>query len=215
MGKRARNDSRADGGAPAKPWRCCGGGGARVRDYTRPRSCEPTSLRRVSFADKCEVTTLEIDAWHAIERTDAPARADRAIGWWALVLLCVTSAAIGRLVYLVKTFDADGAMFVYMGKLTSEGGRLCHDLVDNKFPTVGLVTSAAWRAFGANWSGYVLLGAALSFTTALLLARIARRHVGASAVLPVALFALVYLNFNPAVFGGFQLETMQVFLAVL
>jgi hypothetical protein len=33
--------------------------------------------------------------------------------------------------------------------------------------------------------------------------------------LPVALFALVYLNLNVAVFGGFQLETLQTFFAIL
>jgi hypothetical protein len=129
--------------------------------------------------------------------------------------MCVSTAALGRLVYVLKVFDADGAMFVYMGKLTHEGGRLCYDLVDNKFPTVGMMMSVPWRLFGANWIGYVVLGAILSFTSALLLGRIARRHVGEHAVLPVALFAIVFLNFNPAVFGGFQLETMQAFFAVL
>ncbi len=161
------------------------------------------------------MTSLSIGAWHPLERPAAVARVRRTAAWWALALFCVGTAALGRLVYLVKVFDADGAMFVYMGKLTAEGGRLCHDLIDNKFPTVGMMTSVAWRAFGANWAGYVLLGAALSFASALLLGRIARRHIGPHAVLPVTLFAVVYLNFNPAVFGGFQLETMQVFFAVL
>jgi hypothetical protein len=161
------------------------------------------------------VTTLAIGAWHPLQLPRAAARARHTPAWWALVLLCVSTAALGRLVYVLKVFDADGAMFVYMGKLTHEGGRLCHDLVDNKFPTVGLMTSVPWRVFGTNWVGYVVLGAVLSFTSALLLGRTARRHVGAHAVLPVTLFAIVFLNFNPAVFGGFQLETMQVFFTVL
>ena len=161
------------------------------------------------------MTTLAIGAWHPIQLPRAPARARHTSAWWALVLLCVSTAALGRFVYVLKVFDADGAMFVYMGKLTHEGGRLCHELVDNKFPSVGLMTSAAWRTFGANWTGYVLLGAVLSVVGALLLGRIARRHVGAHAVLPVSLFAIVFLNFNPAVFGGFQLETMQAFFGIL
>ena len=161
------------------------------------------------------MTTLAIGAWHPLELRRAPAKARHTATWWALVLLCVSTAALGRLVFVLKVFDADGAMFVYMGKLTHEGGRLCHDLVDNKFPTVGLMTSVPWRLFGAHWAGYVVLGAILSFASALLLGRIAQRRVGEHATLPVMLFAIVFLNFNPAVFGGFQLETMQAFFAVL
>jgi hypothetical protein len=161
------------------------------------------------------VTTLAIGAWHPLKLRRASAKARHTATWWALVLLCVSTAALGRLVYILKIFDADGAMFVYMGKLTHEGGRLCHDLVDNKFPTVGLMTSVPWRLFGAHWAGYVVLGAILSFASALLLGRIARRYIGAHAIVPVTLFAIVFLNFNPAVFGGFQLETMQAFFAVL
>jgi hypothetical protein len=106
-------------------------------------------------------------------------------------------------------------MFIYMGRLISEGGRFGHELVDNKFPTVGLITSVPWRWFGANWPAYVLLGAAMSVVTTAMLARTARRHIGSHATLPALLFAIVYLNFNFAVFGGFQLETIQAFFTVL
>src|SRR3954468_5740640 len=103
---------------------------------------------------------------------------NRGIAWWLLVTALVVSALVSRLCYLVRPFDSDGSMFIYMGRLISEGGRFGHDLVDNKFPTVGLITSAAWRIFGANWTAYVLLGAALSLTGSVLLARIAARHIG-------------------------------------
>ena len=53
--------------------------------------------------------------------------------------------AVARLCYLSRPFDPDGAMFIYMGKLTAEGGRLCHDLIDNKFPSVGMMTSVPWQ----------------------------------------------------------------------
>ncbi len=43
----------------------------------------------------------------------------------------------------------------------------------------------------------------------------AGRYFGRSARLPAVLFAVVYLNFNVAVFGGFQLETIQVFFEIL
>jgi hypothetical protein len=166
-------------------------------------------------ADKQPVTSLPIGTWHSLERNAVPVRRPWSVIGWTLVLLTTSTALLGRLVYLIRPFDPDGAMFIYMGKLTSEGGRLCHDLIDNKFPTVGLMTSIPWRLFGPKWVGYVLLGAVLILISTMVLGRIARRHVGEHAVLPVILFGAVYLNFNPGVFGGFQLETLQVFFAVL
>jgi hypothetical protein len=125
------------------------------------------------------------------------------------------SALIGRLSYLVRPFDADGAMFIYMGKLVSQGGRIGYELIDNKFPTVGLLTSPCWKMFGDCWAAYVLLQTALALTGAFLLARSAQRNIGRHAGLPTGLFALVYLNFNFGVFGGFQLETLQAFFSIL
>jgi hypothetical protein len=132
-----------------------------------------------------------------------------------LIAICLASTLLGRLCYLDRPWDSDGAMFAYQGKLVAEGGRLGQELIDNKFPTVGLMTSVCWRAFGANWVGYVALETALSLASALILARAAGRHFGSVAVLPTALFALVYLNFTSVVFGGFQLETIQVFFTTL
>jgi hypothetical protein len=146
--------------------------------------------------------------------TRAPSREGR-LGLVLLVTLCIFDALLSRLCYLVRPFDSDGAMFIYMGRLVSEGGRLGNDLVDNKFPTVGLITSVAWRAFGANWSAYVLTGATLSLLGSFMLARIGARHIGSFAVLPAMLFSLVYFNLTFAVFGGFQLETIQAFFAIL
>src|SRR3954471_15616840 len=124
-----------------------------------------------------------------------------------LIAVCILTALAGRLCYLARPFDSDGAMFIYMGRLTADGGRFGRDLVDNKFPTVGLITSAAWRAFGASWPAYVLLGVVLAAASAVMLSRAARRHFGDAATLPTSLFAIVFLNLTPVVFGGFQLET--------
>jgi hypothetical protein len=142
------------------------------------------------------------------ERAESVSRA-------SFVALCILSALAARLCYLARPFDSDGSMFIYMGRLVAEGGRFGHDLVDNKFPTVGLMTSACWRAFGATWPCYVILQTILSAASVLMLCRAARRHLGEHAALPTALFAVVYLNLAPAVFGGFQLETIQSFFAVL
>ncbi|MGD0138259.1 MAG: glycosyltransferase family 39 protein [Tepidisphaeraceae bacterium] len=143
-------------------------------------------------------------------------RAGRArAAWGFLIGLCVLSALVARLSFLVRPLDADGAMFIYMGKLVSQGGRIGAELIDNKFPMVGLMTSACWRAFGACWPAYVLLQTAMGFAGAFLLARSARRNIGIHAAWPTGLFALVYLNFNFAVYGGFQLETLQAFFSIL
>jgi hypothetical protein len=131
------------------------------------------------------------------------------------IAVSVLVALLGRLSYLVHPFDSDGVMFIYMGKLVTEGGRVGVELIDNKFPTVGLLTSACWRTFGDCWPAYVLLQTALSFAGAFMLARSARQNIGPHAGLATGLFALIYLNFNFAVFGGFQLETLQAFFSIL
>jgi hypothetical protein len=132
-----------------------------------------------------------------------------------LYALCFFSAAIGRLCFLRRPFDCDAAIFIYMGKMVCQGQRLCYDLIDNKFPTVGLMTSVIYRAFGTYWTGIVLLQLAMSIATALVLGRIAQRVAGPRAKTPTLLFAIVFLNFSTAVFGGFQLETVQVLFTSL
>ncbi len=132
-----------------------------------------------------------------------------------LLLLCVVSALLGRFCFLVRPFDGDAAIFIYMGKMVSEGGRLCYDMVDNKFPTVGLMTSVLWRILGDNWPAYIAVQTILSLSSALMLGRMAQRHGNRNGFWPACLFAMVYLNFATAVFGGFQLETVLIFFSTL
>ncbi len=106
-------------------------------------------------------------------------------------------------------------MYVYMGKLVSQGGRIGRELIDNKFPTVGLMTSAAWRLFGGSWTGYVLLQTVLIAGAIALLARSACRNLGRHTALPFAACALVLLNFRFAVEGGFQLEGSQAIFELI
>jgi hypothetical protein len=168
----------------------------------------------LAMADNNPVTVCAQPESVSAERSTPP-RAPRSLGLALLIAVCILSALVGRLSYLLHPFDSDGAMFIYMGKLVTEGGRVGYELIDNKFPTVGLITSGCWRIFGANWPSYVLLQMALSFAAAFLLARAATQNINRHAGLASGLFALVYLNFNFAVFGGFQLETLQAFFCII
>jgi len=132
--------------------------------------------------------------------------------WIGLLIVC---AIFSRCVFVIRPFDSDSAMFIYMGRLISEGGRFQHEIVDNKFPTVGLLMSAPWRILDSNWFAWVMLGAMLSAIACWRLAKAARDTFGAGAMQPTLLAAIVLLNFNFTVFGGFQLETIHVFFASL
>ena len=148
-----------------------------------------------------------------------------------LILMCAGSAAIGRFCFVVQPFDYDASIFIYMGKMTCRGGRLCHDMVDNKFPTVGLITSIIWRLCGNCWPAYIALQTAVSIATAIILSKTAGQLTGSTTIpgpaapaisepiqyanLPTLLFAIVGLNFTSVVFGGFQLETLLVFFTAI
>lgn len=132
-----------------------------------------------------------------------------------LVSVLIFGAVLSRCIYIVRPFDSDSAMFIYMGKLISEGGRFGHEIVDNKFPTVGLLMSAPWRLLGSNWPLWVMLGAVLSGLACWRLVRAAGRAFGSRAAIPALLAGIVLLNFSFTVWGGFQLETLHIFFASL
>jgi hypothetical protein len=163
------------------------------------------------IVDKHDVTTIAAPTFEPLEIR----RTSNVLSLRLLVIACVLTALAGRLVFLVQTFNPDSATFIYLGKSVCDGDRFCHDIIDNKFPTVGLMTSICWRAFGMSWPAYVLLQTTLSILASLLLARAAARTIGEHARVPTALGAMVYLNFTLAVFGGFQLETLQIFFSIL
>lgn len=148
--------------------------------------------------------------------TDAPTTARPRTRAVSLVILCLVAASLfGRLCYLAKPFDHDARLFIYLGKLVETGGRFGHDMTDNKFPTVGLMTSVFYRAFGVHWPAYVISQTVLMLGAVAMLWRTCARHVSRDAANCAALTALVLLNFSPAVFGGFQLESLQIVFAVL
>ncbi|HEX8342555.1 MAG TPA: glycosyltransferase 87 family protein [Tepidisphaeraceae bacterium] len=147
-----------------------------------------------------------------------PPAADRGMSRpvFALVLAMLAAGVAGRAVQVVAPSNlSDTAMFVYMGKLVANGGRVGVDLLDNKLPSVGLLMSVPYRLIGADWPGYAALGLAMTIVAALLLARAARRCLGGHAYWPVLVAATVWLNFPPGVFGVLQLETIQCFFVSL
>lgn len=165
-----------------------------------------------AFADDVAVTSVSMTTVCTLPQARAW---PQAAAHWLVAGVCVVSALAGRLAYLCRPFDHDAAMFVYLGKSVCDGQRFGHDIIDNKFPSVGLMTSVCWRVFGTNWSGYVLLQTTVAMLTAVVLSRCAARNFGPQARLPTLLAAIVYVNFSVAVFGGFQLETLQMFFAVV
>jgi hypothetical protein len=135
--------------------------------------------------------------------------------WRVLIVIALLVAVISRFSHFLRPMEGDGPVFIYMGRVVAEGGRWGQDIVDNKFPTVGLMASFCWRIFGAYWPAYVVLGAAMSAGATLALTRAARRNFDPHAARATLLFSLVYLNFSWIVwiYGGFQLETPLAFFA--
>jgi len=128
-----------------------------------------------------------------------------------LTAMIVAAALWGRLVYLAAPFAGDGGIFAYMGQLTLTGGRFGEEIIDNKFPTVGLVTGVFWAVFGNYWPGYVLTQCAMTFAAGGLLARSAGMTFGPHARFPTFIGVVALMNLNAAVGGGFQLETVFAF----
>ena len=129
--------------------------------------------------------------------------------------LLIALALCGRAIYVFTPVNSDTAMFVYAGKLVANGGRPGVDLLDNKLPSVGLLMQVPERLFGAAWPTYGLLGLAMSVVASLMLWRLARRWLGESAAIFVAVASVLWLNFTPAVYGQLQLETIGVFFSAL
>jgi hypothetical protein len=141
----------------------------------------------------------------------------RSFAWRALLIVSVLVAMVSRFSHFFRPLEGDGPVFIYMGKVIAEGGRWGRDIVDNKFPTVGLMASFCWRLFGAYWPAYVVLGAAMSGLATCALTRAARRNFDRDARDATMFFAIVYLNFSLIVWilGGFQLETPLAMFASL
>jgi hypothetical protein len=139
----------------------------------------------------------------------------RARGDQMLLWACVVVALLSRNAFISVRFWSDAGIYIYMGKVVASGGHLYRDFYETKFPGVGLIIAPLWQIFGSWWPGYVLTQTAMALASAVLLGRTVSRCVNADAGRAALLFALVYLNFGPGVFTGFQLETIQIFFATI
>ncbi len=132
----------------------------------------------------------------------------------ALAALCVLFAFVTRLGFLSRPFESDSGLYILLGKLICSGGRLYIDVYETKPPGVALVGALFWRIFGEWWPGYVLAQLGLTMLAAWGMGRCVGQVAGDAARMPTTLYVLVYLNFGPMAYRGFQLETLQATLAI-
>jgi hypothetical protein len=158
--------------------------------------------------------TGEFRCLSASSLADRPERC--AIGTGVLLAgISALCALVGRMGFFGRPFGDDPAIFIYMGKFVSEGGRLYQGLFDTKPPGVAMLMSGLWHLLGAWWVGYVILQMLLSALAAWGIGMAAGRAIGPQAQRPTTLFAAVYLNFYLFVFSGFQLETLLAAFSIL
>lgn len=145
----------------------------------------------------------------------APADRSRTAGASAVLALVVIAALLSRVGFLARPFESDSGLYIYMGKTLVEGQTLYRDFYETKTPGVALFTAGLYRVFGDSWAPYVFLQAGMTLLAAWLMAREVKMFLGEGAVRPVFAFGLVFLNFSPVAYRGFQLETVQCFFACI
>jgi hypothetical protein len=132
-----------------------------------------------------------------------------------VVAACVVIAVGSRLSFLGDPFKNDAGIYIYLGKVLWEGGKLYSDFWETKFPSVPLIMAPLYAVFGAHWFGYVLVQAAMGIAGAWILARALCRYVASETYVPALLFGLIGLNVSRLTITGFQLETVQMFFEIL
>jgi hypothetical protein len=133
----------------------------------------------------------------------------------AAVAVIVALAAVARFGLIAWPFWNDSGLYVALGRSVARGDVLYRDFYETKLPGAAMLMSAAWRAFGPCWPAYVTAQFAMTLIAAGAIARAVGRHVGAAAALPCFLYTVAHLNFDYAVFTGFQLETIQALFECL
>jgi hypothetical protein len=135
--------------------------------------------------------------------------------WIVASVTIVGLAAVSRLGLIALPFWNDSGLYIALGRSIARGDVMYRDFYETKLPGVGMLMSAAWRAFGACWPAYVAAQFAMTLVAAAAVARAVARHVAPAAGPPCFLYAVAYLNFDYTVFTGFQLETIQAMFECL
>jgi hypothetical protein len=142
-----------------------------------------------------------------------PAKSAPASVVWPAVFILVICFAL-RCGVLATLYDGDMELFVYMGKLAGQGGRIGIELIDNKLPTVSLVMWPLHAIIGAWWPGYAWVGIGGAVLAVIALAR-AAGEVNRSSLWPTAVMAAVWTSFPLAVFSAFKLEHVTLPMSAL
>jgi len=128
-----------------------------------------------------------------------------------VIATLIVVAFLPRLGFLARPWESDSGLYAYMGKVVAEPakfGQLYRDFYETKPPGVALITAGLYRAFGNHWPTWVALQTLLALGAAAALAHAARHTWGGPAGVATFAFAAVFLNFGPAAYRGFQLETL-------
>ena len=132
--------------------------------------------------------------------------------------IAVIACFLPRLGFLARPFESDAGLYAYLGKVVATGGvygELYRDFYETKGPGVALFTGAIWKLLGDYWPAWVALQMFMVWGTAMALRAVARQAWGAGAGTAAFWFTLVFLNFGPVAYRGFQLETVVAFFAGL
>ena len=148
----------------------------------------------------------------ALMPTHAASREARPV--WIVAIGVVLIALALRLCFLTVLYDGDMELFVYMGKLVSQGGRIGIELIDNKLPTVGLLMFLPYELLGNWWAGYALLSILMAVASVLIMTRTAA-IIHPSSRWPTLAMAAVWMGFPLAVFSAFKLEHVQLLTGAL
>jgi len=138
----------------------------------------------------------------------------RRLGITLAILLCF----LPRIGFLARPFESDAGLYAYMGKVVATGGaygQLYRDFYETKTPGVALFTGVIWRLLGDYWPAWVALQILMVYAAARALRTCATRTWGEGAGITAFWFTLVFLNFGPVAYRGFQLETIVTFFAIM
>ncbi|HEX8324388.1 MAG TPA: glycosyltransferase family 39 protein [Tepidisphaeraceae bacterium] len=146
--------------------------------------------------------------------TEASVYRSPTLGVILATLGVVLFAAVLRCGMYITLYDDDTELFVYMGKLATQGGRIGYELIDNKLPTVSMAMWLPYTLIGPWWPGYFLFSLALAVISVVAVVAAATR-VYPDSKWPTLAAAATWMSFPIAVFSAFKLEHIQLAAAAV